>query len=39
MKRSESWKYVSISFNVEFYFKHHMQNYLQCLENILARNY
>ena len=27
MKHSESWKYVSISFNFEFYFKNHMQNY------------
>ena len=27
MKHSESWKYVSISFYFEFYFKNHMQNY------------
>ena len=27
MRCSESWKYVSVSFNFEFYFKNHMQNY------------
>ena len=27
MRHSESEKYVSISFNVEFYFKNYMQNY------------
>ena len=28
MKCFELWKYVSISFNFEFYFKNCMQNYL-----------
>ena len=27
MKCAELWKYVSISFDFEFYFKNHMQNY------------
>ena len=27
MRHSELWKYASISFNFEFYFQNHMQNY------------